>query len=70
VREAITERFLREANIDAQVAAALANIEEPGADTLTEGVEQLFDEKPDAGWRDHIEAVAIEPADHADGGRS
>ena len=58
VREAITERILREANIDAQVAAALAEIEQPDADTLAEGVEQLFGEKPDAEWRDHIEAVA------------
>ena len=66
VREAITERVLREANIDAQVAAALAEIEKPDADTLAEGIEQLFDEKPDAEWRDHIEAVAIELADEVE----
>jgi hypothetical protein len=59
VREAVTERILREANIDAQVAAALAKIEQPNADTLTESIEQLFGEEPDAEWRDHIEAVAI-----------
>jgi Topoisomerase 6 subunit A/Spo11, Toprim domain len=68
VREAITERILREANIDALVAAALAKIEQPGADTLAEGIEQLFGEKPDAEWRDSIEAVAIELADTDDEG--
>jgi Topoisomerase 6 subunit A/Spo11, Toprim domain len=66
VREAITERILREANIDAQVAAALADIDKPDADTLAEGVERLFDERPDAEWRDHIEAVATELADADD----
>jgi hypothetical protein len=64
-REAITERILREANTDAQVAAALAKIEQPTADTLVEGIEQLFGEKPDAEWRDHIEAVAIDLTDAA-----
>jgi len=62
VREAITERVLREANIDAQIAAALAKIENPDADTLTKGIEQLFGEKPDAEWREHIEAMAIKLA--------
>jgi hypothetical protein len=60
VREAITERVLREANVDAQVADALAEMDKPDADNLAEGVEQLFGEKPDAEWRDHIEAVANE----------
>jgi hypothetical protein len=63
VRAAITERILREANIDAQVAAALAEIEQPNADTLTEGIEQLFGEEPDAEWRDHIETLAIKLTD-------
>jgi hypothetical protein len=63
VREAITERVLREANVDAQVAAAFAEIEKPDADTLAEGIERLFGAKPDAEWRDHIEAVAIELTD-------
>jgi hypothetical protein len=66
VREAITERILREAKIDAQVTAALAKIEQPDADALAEGIEQLFGAKPDAEWRDHIETVAIELADDDD----
>jgi hypothetical protein len=70
VREAITERVLREANVDAQVAAALAKIDKPAADTLAECIEQLFGEKPDAEWRDHIEAVAIELSYAADEGAS
>ena len=43
IRDAITERVLREANIDAQVTTALAEIEKPDADTLAEGIEQLFE---------------------------
>jgi hypothetical protein len=62
VREAITERILREANVDAQVAAALAEIESPDSTALANGIEQLFQERPDAQWRDLIEAVASELA--------
>src|SRR5262249_28069064 len=51
VRTAVVERILREANVDAQVAAALADIETPDSATLTDGIQQLFDEKPDAEWR-------------------
>ena len=62
VRDAVTARILREANVDAQIAAVLADIETPDTDALAEGIEQLFDESPDSEWRDHIEAVAIELA--------
>jgi hypothetical protein len=57
VRDDVTKRILREANVDAQVAAALAAIEMPDAAALIEGIEQLFDESPDAEWRDYIETV-------------
>jgi hypothetical protein len=63
LRASITERILREANFEAQVADAIAATEKPDAATLAEGIEELFDEKPDAEWRDHIEAVATELAD-------
>jgi len=60
VREAVAARILREANVDAQVAAALADIEPPDGVALTKGIKQLFKRRPDAEWRDHVEAVAIE----------
>ena len=66
VRDAVTERILREANVDAQVAAALADIETPDSATLANGIKQLFDATPDAQWRDHIETVADELAGAAD----
>jgi Topoisomerase 6 subunit A/Spo11, Toprim domain len=66
IRDAITERVLRDANIEAQVAAALAEIEMPDAVTLADGIERLFGEQPDAEWRDHIEAVATDCASVAD----
>src|SRR5262249_8178202 len=56
--DAITARILREANVDARIAAALAEIEPPDSTALAEGIKQLFEEKPEAEWRDHIEIVA------------
>ena len=68
IRAAITERVLREANINAQVTAALADIQKPRAATLTEGVKKLFEDEPELEWRDYIETVAIDIADAADDG--
>jgi hypothetical protein len=62
VRDAIVERVLREANVDAQVAAALADIETPDSAALSRGIKQLFEATPDAQWRDHIETAAAELA--------
>jgi len=58
VRAAVVDRILREANVDAQVAAALADIETPDNATLATGIRQLFKATADAQWRDHIETVA------------
>jgi hypothetical protein len=67
VREAITARILREANVDGQVATAIAKIESPDSTALAAGIKQLFDSTPDAQWRDHIESVATELAVDPDG---
>ena len=58
VRAAITERILREAGLDDQVAAAMAALEKPDAASLEQGIQRLFTREPDRQWRDHIEAVA------------
>jgi hypothetical protein len=63
VRDAVVERVLREANIDAQIAEAIAAIEAPPAAALVEGIEQLFAERPAAAWREHIEAAATDLTD-------
>jgi DNA topoisomerase VI subunit B len=62
IRTAIVDRILREANVDAQVAAAIAEIETPDSTALAAGIERLFAATPDAQWRDHIESVATELA--------
>src|SRR5262245_46872342 len=67
VRDAVVERILRKANVDAQVAAAIAEIETPDSTALTAGIKQLFDATPDAQWRDHIESVATELATDPNG---
>ena len=58
VRAAITERILREAKLDDQVAAAVAKIRTPDGAKLARNTAKLFKRQPDAEWRDHIEAVA------------
>src|SRR5262249_43835693 len=66
VRDAVIERILHEANADAQVAAALANIEMPDSTALARGIKQLFEATPAAQWRDHIESVATHLTDAAE----
>jgi hypothetical protein len=68
IHDAVVKRVMREANVEAQVGAALAEIEPPDSTALTDGIKQLFEERPDAEWRDHIEAVATELTDVADDG--
>jgi hypothetical protein len=58
VRAAVTERILREAGFEDQVAAAIAKIKKPSAAVLAKGIKQLFKREPDREWRDHIEAEA------------
>ena len=58
VRAAITERILREAELDDQVAAAIAAIKTPDGAKLARDIAKLFKQQPDHEWRDHIEAVA------------
>ena len=58
VRATITERILREAGLENQVASAIATIEKPDGVALAEGISDLFKQEPDREWRDHIEAEA------------
>ena len=58
VRAAVTERILREAGFENQVAEALAVIEKPNGEALADGIKDLFEQEPDREWRDHIEAEA------------
>ncbi len=60
VRAEITKRILRDAGLDAQVATAMAALELPGSEELARGIERSFKDRPDAEWRDHIEAVSEE----------
>jgi hypothetical protein len=53
-RAAITERILREAALDDQVAAAVKATKTPRAATLVKGIRT----KSERAWHDHIEAVA------------
>ena len=59
VRAEVTERILREAKLDDQVAAAIAAIPTPDGAKLAQEIAELFKRQPDAEWRDHIEAEAV-----------
>jgi hypothetical protein len=58
IRGQVTERILREAELDKQVAEAVAAVTKPDATALRNGIEELFDGRPEAQWRDHITTVA------------
>ena len=58
VRADITERILREARVDDQVADAVAKIKTPDGARLARDIAKLFKREPDAEWRAHIETVA------------
>jgi hypothetical protein len=49
---------MREAKIDEQVAAAVAEIKMPDNAELARDIARLFKRKADSEWRDLIEAVA------------
>jgi hypothetical protein len=58
LREAITERIMREAKIDERVAAAIAAIKMPDGAKLARDIARLFKREADREWRDLIKAVA------------
>jgi hypothetical protein len=57
VRTKITERILREAGFEAQVAAAVAAITKPNGAALAEGIDNMFVRAPEREWRAHIGVV-------------
>ena len=52
-RDIVMRRILEESGFEDQVTAAVAAIERPQADDLTDGIEDLFRQRPEAQWRDH-----------------
>lgn len=58
LRVAITERILRKAGLEKQIADALAAITKPGTSILKQKINRLFKQEPDRDWRHAIEAVA------------
>jgi hypothetical protein len=57
VRADLTERILREAGFEDQVATTIAAITTPKAAKLVEGIEELFEREPDREWRNHLDQV-------------
>jgi hypothetical protein len=51
VRTILTERILREAGFENQVATTIADIKKPTGSTLTKGIKRLFKRGPDREWR-------------------
>jgi Topoisomerase 6 subunit A/Spo11, Toprim domain len=57
-RAEITERILRDAGLEAQVAAAIAAVAKPTAAELASGIRAMFEQEPEREWRDHIRRIA------------
>jgi hypothetical protein len=67
MRAIITERILREARFEDQVAAALGAIKQPTTADLTAGIQELFESDPEREWRDHVEMIADDLSSEAEG---
>ena len=62
MRSIVTERILREADLQGQITKALRKIKRPSGIALTNGIRQLFKRSPEKEWRDHVEAVVAKMA--------
>lgn len=57
LRKLITERILREAGLDRQLAETLDRIARPTSGDLVSGIKALYDDDAEREWRDHLDAV-------------
>jgi hypothetical protein len=57
VRAELTERILREAGFERQVADSVAATKKPNAATIAKGIKRLFKQEPTSEWRDHIKEI-------------
>ena len=62
LRAEITERILRDADLDGQVAEAVPALDPPDGEALRRAIENGFAVDPEAEWRDIIGAAADEPS--------
>jgi hypothetical protein len=60
MRAALTERILREADLEGLLAKALNEIKRPKGTILTNGIRRMLQRSPEREWRDHIKAVVSE----------
>jgi hypothetical protein len=63
VRANLTEKILREARFEEQVASTIADTEKPAADDLAASIRQSLKEQPDRQWREYVERAAKRAAD-------
>src|SRR5262249_51766693 len=59
-RAVITERILREANVEGQVAEALAAINRPTGVIIAKGIRRMFGHSLEREWREHLTAIVKE----------
>jgi hypothetical protein len=58
MRKIITERILREARIEDQVADALRETELPAGEALAPQISEWLDSNPDRHWTDYVDQIA------------
>jgi Topoisomerase 6 subunit A/Spo11, Toprim domain len=61
-RSIITERILREADLEGKIIKALRKIKRPSGTALANGIKRMFERAPEKEWRDHIDAVVAKVA--------
>ena len=57
IRDVLTERILREAGFETQIAETMRAIKRPNCAILFSGIASMFEKEPEREWRAHISAV-------------
>jgi hypothetical protein len=66
IREIVTDRILREANVEGQIVEALEKIKRPTSADLANGINRMFKRSPEREWRDHIDKAVAKAASEAE----
>jgi hypothetical protein len=65
MRRIITERILKDAGADKQIADAVRSMSLPEGKDFAKGLWEWLSEHPDANWRDYVEKIAADLADRS-----
>jgi hypothetical protein len=64
IRAEVSERILRAAGFEDQVAATIAVVKKPTATALANGTRELLAQEPDREWRDYVKGIVAHLETH------